>query len=319
MRDITAKIKSLRQATAQSTLSASPETLQRIREGTIPKGDPLPVAKVAAMMAAKNTQQIIPYCHPIRIEHTTVDFELGENAIITTVMVKSIDKTGVEMEALTAASVAALTLYDMLKMLDDAMVIEQTVLLKKEGGKSDFRQAFSGRLKAAVLVMSDSIAEGKKSDRSGQLIRERLEAEGLTIVDYQIISDDPGTIRKTMLNYTDQQSVDLLVTTGGTGLSPRDNTPQVMETVIERELPGVAEAARAYGQERTPYAMLSRAKAGVRGNTLIINCPGSTGGVQDTLDALFPAVLHSFKMLWGYGHPEQEKAQSDAKALVETK
>jgi cyclic pyranopterin phosphate synthase len=306
MRDITHKVTTLRQAMAQSVLTAAPETLQRIRDGQIPKGDPLPVAKVAAIMAAKNTHGMIPYCHPIHVEHTEVAFTLTDDTIVTTVTVKSVDKTGVEMEALTAASVAALTLYDMLKMLDDTMTIRETVLCNKTGGKSDYQQVFASRLKAAVLVMSDSVATGKKSDRSGRLIAERLEAEGLTVVELKVVSDDPDEIRAAMLGWTDTQALDIIVTTGGTGMSPRDNTPEAMASIFERTLPGVAEAVRSYGQARTPYAMLSRATAGVRGKTLILNFPGSTGGVRDALDALFPAILHSFKMLWGFGHASEQ-------------
>ncbi len=95
-----------------------------------------------------------------------------------------------------------------------------------------------------------------------------------------------------------------MLTTGGTGFSPRDNTPEAMARVIEREIPGIPEALRAYGQERTPYSMLSRGKAGIRGRTIIINLPGSKRGVAESLDALFPGLLHAFGMLRGGGHPD---------------
>ncbi len=312
MRDVSAKNKTLRIATAQAILKASPETIQIIQEGRVPKGDPLPVSKVAAIQAAKNTPQIIPYCHPVPMDYVGVDFELGTDSITVTVVAKAIYKTGVEMEALTAASAAVLNLYDMLKMLDETMEIQGIRLLEKEGGKSDFKQPFAPRLKAAVLVVSDSIAEGKKTDRSGKTIAERLEAEGLSVVDYRVVSDDPAGIREAILNYTDTQKLDLVITTGGTGVSPRDNTPEAVKDLFEKEMPGVAEAVRAYGQDRTPYSMLSRSMAGIRGNTLILNLPGSTGGVKDAMDTLFPSVLHAFKMLWGGGHPERkpEVAQS---------
>lgn len=315
MRDISAKIKTLRTATAEAVITMQPDTAQRIRQGTVPKGDPLPVAKVAAVQAAKNTSQIIPYCHPLPIDFVGVDFEVQDTQIRIAVTVKALYKTGVEMEALSAASVAALTLYDMLKMLDESMEIQGIRLLEKTGGKSDFKQHVAPKLKAAVLVMSDTIAAGQKSDRSGRLIAERLEAEGVTVSDYKIIPDDPDAILGTLLGYADEQKLDLVITTGGTGLSPRDNTPDVMAGLLFKELPGIAEACRAYGQERTPYAMLSRGKAGVRGKTLLINLPGSTGGVRDGLDALFPAVFHAFKMLWGYGHPETTSPSCDPSKL----
>lgn len=306
MRDVSAKVTTLRTASACATLKVSPATIGMLRRNELPKGDPLPVAKVAAIQAAKNTSQLIPYCHPLPVDFVGVEFLTGESAITATVTVKAIYKTGVEMEALAAASVAALTLYDMMKMVDEEMEITGVKLLSKSGGKSDFREQFAKPLRAAVLVMSDSIAAGKKDDRSGRLIVDRLNSLGLEIVDYNIIADETELITSALCNYADELHCDLIVTTGGTGLSPRDCTPEAMAGVIERAVPGLAEAARAYGQARTPYSMLSRGLAGVRGDTLIINLPGSKKGVADSLDALFPAVLHAFKMLWGGGHTHQE-------------
>lgn len=303
MRDISNKIKTLRTATALATLKVSPSTVQLIKNGQIPKGDPLAVSKVAAVQAAKNTSQIIPYCHPLPIDYVGVEFQLNDDSIEVKTTVKAIYKTGVEMEALTAASVAVLTIYDMTKMLDEAMEIQSVRLVKKTGGKSDFKQSSRLEIRAAVLVMSDSIAKGKKEDISGQIIAERLKAEGIDVVDYCIIPDDPATIETTLKNYCDKMKLSLVVTTGGTGMSPRDQTPEAMSNVIEREAPGIAEAIREFGQERTPYSMLSRSRAGVRKHTLIINLPGSQNGVRESLDALFPAVLHAFKMLRGDGHP----------------
>jgi len=304
--DISRKHSTLRTATAGATLVLKPETVALVRAGRIPKGDPLAVAKVAAIQAAKNTSQIIPYCHPLPVDFVGVDFEMGEGRIEIKATVKAIHKTGVEMEALTAASVAALTLYDMMKMLDETMEIADVRLLEKTGGKDDFRSSFTKPLRAAVLVMSDSIAAGKKSDKSGRAIAERLKQEAVEVADYRVIPDDTEKIVETLIAYADRDKLDLVVTTGGTGFSPRDNTPEAMKQVIEREAPGVVEAARAYGQARTPYSMLSRGRAGLRGGTLIINLPGSFRGVSESLDALFPAILHAFKMLRGAGHSERD-------------
>jgi molybdenum cofactor biosynthesis protein MoaC len=308
MRDVSQKHKTLRTAKAQALLKASRATIDAIRNGTVPKGDPLPVAKIAAVQAAKNTHQIIPYCHPLPVDYVGVEFELTDDTICATTQVKAIYKTGVEMEALTAASVAALTLYDMLKMIDEKMEILGIRLLEKTGGKSDFKEQFSGKLKAAVLVMSDSIAAGKKQDESGKLIKNRLESEGLHVIDYRIIPDDTKEITAAVRQYADVDRLDLVITTGGTGLSPRDCTPEAMSELIEREIPGIAEAARGFGQERTPYSMLSRGKAFLRGKTLVINLPGSRGGVKDSLDALMPALLHAFKMMQAGGHGADQVA-----------
>lgn len=302
MIDISNKIKTLRTAVAQATLKLSPSTIAMIHRNKIPKGNPLEVAKVAAVQAAKNTSVIIPYCHPLPIDFIGVEYLFDKEQIAVTATVKAIYKTGVEMEALTAASVAALTLYDMMKMLDQTMEIVGVKLIEKTGGKSDFKTKYDKPIHAAVLVMSDSIAAGNKSDLSGQLIVERLKNEEVEVVDYKIISDDIDKIIQILIRYADEDKLDLVITSGGTGFSPRDCTPDAMKKVIEREIPGIPETTREYGQERTPFSMLSRAKAGIRGRTLIVNLPGSKKGVADSLNALFPGLLHSFKMMWGGGH-----------------
>jgi cyclic pyranopterin monophosphate synthase len=302
MLDISKKSHSLRTAIAKARIMVQPATLERIRKNEIPKGNPFEVAKVAAIQAAKRTDTIIPYCHPLPVDFVGVDFETGIDWIEVRTTVKAIYKTGVEMEALTAASVAALTLYDMLKMIDETMTIQNVALVEKKGGKSDFKTKYEKSLRAAVVVMSDSIAAGKKDDLSGKLIIERLKAEGVDATEYLVIPDEEGLIVKTLQGLADEKNMDLIITTGGTGFSKRDCTPEAMLKVIEREIPGIPETARAYGQSRTPFSMLSRGRAGIRNDTLIVNLPGSKKGVAESLDALFPALLHSFKMMHGGGH-----------------
>ena len=124
----------------------------------------------------------------------------------------------------------------------------------------------------------------------------------IDVADYAIIPDDSKKIEEKLLHYADSLNLDLVVTTGGTGLGPRDTTPEVVKKIIEREIPGIAETARVYGQARTPLAMLSRSVAGVRGKTVIVSLPGSKNGASESLDALFPALLHVFNMLRGEGH-----------------
>lgn len=313
MRDISDKIKTARQARAIATIAVAKETIERVRSNDLPKQDPLLVARVAGIQAAKSTSSIIPYCHPLAIDHASIDYELFDDRIEVFAQVKAIDKTGVEMEALTAASVAALTLYDMLKAIDESMEIREVKLLEKTGGKSDWVFSEKHPRKAAVLVVSDSVSQGTRQDQSGALIAQRLEKYGLKITEFRTVSDDSEQIESSLKEFSDSHHVDLIVTTGGTGLGPRDNTPEVMSLVLDREIPGIAEAARVYGQERIPLAMLSRARAGVRGKTLIVNLPGSTTGVSEFMDALFPGVLHVFHVLSGGGH-KASHAKSDHKS-----
>ena len=315
MRDVSHKVNTLRTAVAKAILRVSPSTIQQIKNNTLPKGNPLEVAKVAAIQAAKNTSQIIPYCHPMPVEFVGVDFLLDEDSIEILTTVKAVYKTGVEMEALTAASVAALTIYDMAKMIDDLMQIESITLMSKTGGKSDYLIAAERQTsrRAAVLVLSDTISEGKAEDRSGQYIAKQLQERGFEIAELTVLSDDESTMVSAVRRICDDLKVDLLITTGGTGLSPRDNTPEALNRLIERELPGIAEAIRSYGQDRNPYAMLSRGTAGVRNQTIIVSLPGSLGAAQDGIAVLFPAINHAFKMLEGGSHKESKPETTQLK------
>jgi len=311
MRDISQKNDSLRTAVAKAILRVSPATIQLIKDQKIPKGDPLSCAKVAAIQAAKNTSQIIPLCHPIPVAFVGVEFQLDEDAIEIVTTVKAIYKTGVEMEALTAASVAALTIYDMTKMLDEVMQIESVRLESKTGGKSDRQVKNEGaNYRAAVIVMSDTVAAGKAEDVSGHLIRKRLEKEGFDIVEYKVLPDDESEIITAIRKHSDDGGADLIITTGGTGIGPRDTTPDAIKRLLDKELPGVTEQIRNYGQVRTPFSMLSRSLAGVRNKTVILCLPGSAGGVQDSMDAIFPAIKHSFKMLAGGNHAQRETSKT---------
>ena len=300
MRDVSAKNFTLRTAKARAVLTASPATLALIREGKIPKGDPLPVAKVAAIQAAKNTPQLIPYCHPVPLDFVSVDFVLSVDRIEATVFVKAIYRTGVEMEALTAAAAAALTLYDMLKMLDETMAISSVELLSKTGGKSNYAPHLTQSFRAAVVVMSDSRSkQGGKPDRSGAILREGLEANQGTVESFTIIPDEREQIRAALLHATDTLGVDVLLMTGGTGVGPRDVTPEAVSDLLERRLPGVEDQFRAHGRIRNPYAMLSRMVAGMRGKTIVVALPGSPGACRDAIDAFFPYLKHAFPMREG--------------------
>jgi len=206
------------------------------------------------------------------------------------------------MESLTAVSIAALSVYDMLKPIDDSLVIESVKLLNKKGGKSDFKQEFDRKLQAAILVTSDSISSGEKSDQSGKIISERLEKLGINVVESKVIPDDVNKIESLLKQFCDEQKIDLVLTCGGTGVGSRDVTPDATIKVLEKQVTGVAEMLRDYGQKRVPFSMLSRGLTGIRGNSVIVNLPGSTSAVTDAMDSLFPGILHIFKMMENEGH-----------------
>lgn len=301
MVDITHKTNTLRIATAQAIVQVSkPETIAAIQNRTVPKGDVFEMAKAAGLLAVKKTPDLLPDCHPIPIEYTGVNYRIEELTIIIELTVKTIYKTGVEVEAMHGASVVALTLYDMLKPIDKGVEIRNIRLLEKKGGKSD-RKAIPENLKTAVIVCSDSISKGIGEDKSGRKIIEKLDLLGIEVNDYSIIPDNKNTIQEKIKSLCDL-SYQLILITGGTGLSPRDVTPEAVSELIDREIPGIAETARQYGQERIPTSMLSRSVAGLIGETLVLTMPGSTGGVTDYMDALFPHVLHVFSVMEGNKH-----------------
>ncbi|MHB1287541.1 MAG: bifunctional molybdenum cofactor biosynthesis protein MoaC/MoaB [Leptospirales bacterium] len=297
MINISSKSSTLRTATAKATLNLSTNTIDLVRSGRTPKGDALEVAKVAAILAAKNTPQIIPYCHTLSVEGVDVSFEFFETRIDLIVTVTAIYKTGVEVEAMTSAAIGALTLYDMLKIVDQFISIGSISLIEKKGGKSDFSDEVSKSISSAIIVCSDSVHSGKKIDKTGPLIRKKLIDLGFPPPTYTVVPDDLNLIKSVLLDLCDIKDTRLILTTGGTGFSPRDITPEATLGILEREAPGISEMLRGYGQARTPYSMLSRGIAGIRGGTIIVNLPGSLGGVKDALSCLFPSIIHAFSIL----------------------
>jgi len=152
---------------------------------------------------------------------------------------------------------------------------------------------------AAIVTISDKGSEGKREDLSGPELKKILSKAGYRIASYTIIPDDLTVIVNTLVRLADVEKADMIVTTGGTGLSPRDVTPEATAMVIEREVPGMAEAMRAASLQKTPHAMLSRALAGIRKETLIINLPGSPKGARENLTTLLPALPHALAKIKG--------------------
>jgi len=302
MVDITHKIITQRTATAQAIVKVgSPETMQAIINKTVPKGDVLEVARTAGLFAVKNTSNSIPDCHPMPIEFTGIEYELLDDSVLIKVTVKAIYRTGVEVEAMHGASIVALTMYDMLKPIDKQVEISTIKLLHKKGGKSDYGVKENLDLSVAVIVCSDSVASGKKEDRAGKVISDKVKKMGMTVSNYTVIPDEVVDIQETITKLCSGNK-DLIILTGGTGLSNRDVTPEAIIPMLDRRIPGIEEAIRSYGQDRTPYAMLSRSVVGFKGDTLIMALPGSTAGASESMDAVFPSVLHLFKILNGFNH-----------------
>ncbi|HOZ51191.1 MAG TPA: bifunctional molybdenum cofactor biosynthesis protein MoaC/MoaB [Chitinophagaceae bacterium] len=302
MNNILDKIHSHRTAVASAILTVSKqETIDAIQSKTVPKGDVFEFSRAAGLLAIKKTSDVIPDCHPLPIEHAKITHRIEGLHIHIEVEVATIYKTGVEVEAMHGASITALTMYDMLKPIDKHVEIQRIHLINKQGGKTAFNDLLNAEIKTAVIVCSDTINAGKKEDKGGMAIIEKLKQYEIQNSFYQIIPDEKQSIQN-LLKELVHQEYDLVLFTGGTGLSPRDITPESVSELFDRDIPGIMEAARSYGQQRTPYAMLSRGVAGVIGSTFVVTLPGSTRGAIETMNALFPYLKHVFKVAQGMRH-----------------
>ena len=150
-----------------------------------------------------------------------------------------------------------------------------------------------------ILTISDKGSQGQRQDISGQEIKDRLSAIGSTVSKYEIVPDEREVIAQTLAGWADEGNIDVILTTGGTGLSERDVTPEATRLVIDKDVPGFGEAMRMKSLEKTPMAVLSRATAGIRGKCLIINLPGSPRAVSECLDVILPAVPHAVEIIKG--------------------
>lgn len=316
MRDISHKQITLRTARAIAIIFCSDKSIELIKSNSLPKGNLFDVARAAGFLGAKLTPQLLPHCHPVTIDAMDFTFEfinrelhtelfdeniLNKTGIVIQGEAKSIGRTGIEMETLTAVSIAALEIYDMLKPVDTKLEIGNVRLLEKKGGKSDRNRYIEESPSCAVLVCSDSTARGEREDKSGLLISEMLKKVNGNVLHYKILPDDKEAIQKQIKDWA-AEDIQFIFTTGGTGLGPRDNTVSAVKEILERDADGITEAMRTFGQMRTPLAMMSRSVAGAIGETLIVTLPGSPNGAKESLEAILPGVFHARKMMEGDGH-----------------
>lgn len=469
MVDVGDKAVTRRMARAGACVWMAAKTLRLLREQALPKGDVLAVAKIAGIMAAKRTFELVPLCHPLPLSFVDVSFSVvdEDSRVDIECVTRTEARTGVEMEALTGAAVAAITIYDMCKAVDRGMVIGDIRLLEKTGGKEDYlrpgeetgvvvavsvssekgerkspvaavelraghgllgdahagsgerqvsllaqesidkmvalglkfgpgdfaenvttkgidllslpvgsvlevgealleiteigkechshcaiyhqagdcvmpregvfaqvleggrvaagdrvrvrklgrgdkiagvhQDAPSGHAKitlsppmrAAVVTLSDKASAGVRQDASGPVLVELLRKLGAKVSDPLVLPDDRGLIERTLAELSDSGEWDLVLTTGGTGLAPRDNAPEATLAVVDRLAPGFVEAMRVSSSTVTAAAMLSRAAAGIRGRTLIINLPGSPKACREQFAVIAPALVHAVQTLRG--------------------
>lgn len=320
MADVRRKRATARRAVAVGELYAG-SAFDDIVAKRLPKGDAIAMAEIAGLQGAKNASQLMPLCHPLPLEYLELRCEpvAERRAIRVYCEAATCARTGVEMEALAGVNAALLTLYDLTKPVQPALAIGGVRLLFKEGGKkglwlhpdglSDaertrYRPQATPRLEgvpAAVVTLSDRAHRGEYQDLSGPLLVERLRALGADVGPAEVRADEAGPLAARLRELA-AAGVRLVLCTGGTGLGPRDVTPEALAQVAERRVPGIAEMFRSESSQHTLLAWLSRAEAVLLGGTLVIALPGSTKAVAQGMDILAPILAHALAMVAGEGH-----------------
>ena len=295
MVDVSAKAVTAREATAAGRVLVSPEVVDLLRGRGVPKGDAVAVARIAGIAGAKRTPDLVPLCHPIALHGVTVDIEVADDAVEITATARTADRTGVEMEALTAVTVAGLTMIDMVKAVDPRASITDVRLLREvrrqERGVDPVTAELPARRpRAGVVTASNRASAGVYEDRSGQALAEGLASSASTWRAPRSGPTTPASSRRCCARPWTPASTSSSPP-AAPGSPPPTSRPEATRAVLEREAPGIAEAVRRYGAENgVPTAVLSRGLAGTAGRTLIVNLPGSTGGVKDAPGGARPAA-----------------------------
>jgi len=299
--DVSYKLQTLREAVAYGRIKLSKGCIEKIKNKELPKGDCIEASKLAGLYGAKNTPMLLPFCHPVGFDHAQVEISIGDGFIEVTAKVRGIARTGYEMEALTAVSVALLNIYDMCKGFDSNMVIEEIKLVSKKGGKSQYFENLKG-VKVAVITVSDRASRGIYEDKSGKLAVEKLKELSAEVVFYKVVPDEREEIQKAIKEAI-SSGAEVVVTSGGTGLGPRDITPEAVSEIALKEIKGFGEAMRIFGSQYTPKALVSRASAYVLPEGIVVLVlPGSKGAVKDYLELLGGLLKHALDMAKGKGH-----------------
>lgn len=315
MVDVGGKKITARTATATGRVVTRPDVVALVRADDLPKADVLATARIAGISGAKRTSELIPLCHQLALTSVKVDFAFTDDSILISATAKTTGQTGVEMEALTAVAVAGLTLHDMIKAVDARATLTDVRLETKTGGKhgewtragvdtvaeSAVESASVRHQTAAVVVASTAGAAGDREDTTGPVISAWFEARGYSVDAVTIVADADIADELSRVVAT---APAVIITTGGTGMSPTDRTPEATSALLDRELPGVSEAIRARGLAVTPKAALSRGVAGTASGTVIVNLPGSPGGVKDGLAVLTDLLDHLVAQVEGGGAHE---------------
>ncbi len=319
MIDVGEKLPTRRRAVAEGRISMTPAALRLVRERRVPKGDVLAMAEVAGVLAAKKTPELLPLCHPLPLESVRVRCELIEpDSIRVECEALATAKTGVEMEALMGVNAALLAIYDLVKGVEPALAISDVFLRTKEGGKSGpwahprlgapaprppASAALLGR-RCASLTVSDRCAKGEAPDESGPVLTAFVQRHQGELTASALVPDDRAAIQKAIRAFVGA-GVELVLCTGGTGLGPRDVTPEALAELWTKPVPGFGERLRAHGAQHTPLSWLSRGEAGLVEQTLVVLLPGRPKAVSEGLAAIEDLLPHALHVARGGDHGQR--------------
>ena len=312
MIDVGGKAPTHRIAIAEGRIYVSTNAFELIRQRALPKGDVLMLAEIAGIQGAKNASQLMPLCHPMGLDQVQIltDLEEDSAAIRVSCISSTHAKTGVEMEALAGVNAALLTIWDLTKMVEPDLRIDGVRLLAKVGGKSGLwlnpldlpewvkekispkpAQTLKG-ITASFVTLSDRAAAGIYEDKATPVGVALLESLGATINDTHLIPDEPAELTRVIKEIQAEGKTRLVITSGGTGVAPRDKTPETIAALADRVILGIGEQLRLYGAKFTPFSWSSRGIGATLGNILIITLPGNPKAVREGIECLNKQIPH---------------------------
>lgn len=322
MIDVGGKSPTHRTAIAEGRIHVGEKAFSMIFHRALPKGDALVLAEIAGIQGAKTASQLMPLCHPMGLDHVQVmtDFEPEHHAIRVSCVASTHAKTGVEMEALAGVNAALLTIWDLTKMIEPNLRIDGICLLAKNGGKSGLWLNPNGisdwvrervaptpartlvGVCAAIITLSDRASAGVYEDKVTPSAKTQLESLGAEVTETYVIPDDPVQLKSTIESIRSSGKARLVITSGGTGIAPRDNTPETVMGIADQIIPGIGEQLRLYGAQFTPFSWSSRSIGAIYQGLLIITLPGSPKAVREGIDCLNRQIPHFLNTLNNIKH-----------------